>query len=240
MGTMADQPKRRWFRFKLSTVLILTAIAAWGMACRPWWIHRVDSGLASHFVDIPKGATVLRKVPLQGGSMMSGPHIFYKWELNEYQVNRQLRWPVLVLVTMIGWKVASAAVRSNPPLRLALVSSRAWRRACLGGIVVASIAAIVMESPGVSSMRVDQITFGTYCVAMIVATGGATAWAVLEMRERMWDGREAETSLVPLQALVGPDSDRDRGVGDGPGLVDSKGPVSATRSMDLDQRIGGR
>jgi hypothetical protein len=30
---MNAQPKRRWFRFRLSTVLILTAIAAWGMAC---------------------------------------------------------------------------------------------------------------------------------------------------------------------------------------------------------------
>jgi hypothetical protein len=38
---MDEKPKRRWFRFRLSTVLILTAITAWGMACRPWidWHH---------------------------------------------------------------------------------------------------------------------------------------------------------------------------------------------------------
>lgn len=34
---MDEQPKRRWFQIRLSTVLILTAIAAWGMACRPWF-----------------------------------------------------------------------------------------------------------------------------------------------------------------------------------------------------------
>jgi len=33
---MEEKPKRRWFRFRLSTVLILTAIAAWGMALQPW------------------------------------------------------------------------------------------------------------------------------------------------------------------------------------------------------------
>jgi hypothetical protein len=32
---MDEKPKRRWFRFRLSTVLILTAIVAWGMATWP-------------------------------------------------------------------------------------------------------------------------------------------------------------------------------------------------------------
>ncbi|MGD9647489.1 MAG: hypothetical protein AB7U73_17375 [Pirellulales bacterium] len=40
---MHEQPPRRWFRFKLSTVLILTAIAAWGMACRPWGQYKHDA-----------------------------------------------------------------------------------------------------------------------------------------------------------------------------------------------------
>lgn len=33
---MDVKPTRRWFRFRLSTVLILTAIVAWGMAAGPW------------------------------------------------------------------------------------------------------------------------------------------------------------------------------------------------------------
>jgi len=33
---MVEKPDRRWFRFRLLTVLILTAIAAWGMALRPY------------------------------------------------------------------------------------------------------------------------------------------------------------------------------------------------------------
>jgi hypothetical protein len=36
---MTEPTKRRWFRFHLSTVLILTAIAAWAMACRPYFVY---------------------------------------------------------------------------------------------------------------------------------------------------------------------------------------------------------
>ena len=35
MPVMADAPRRRWFRFRLSTILILTAIAAWIMTISP-------------------------------------------------------------------------------------------------------------------------------------------------------------------------------------------------------------
>jgi hypothetical protein len=37
---MDEKPKRRWFRFRLSTVLVLTAIVALGMAYQP----KLESG----------------------------------------------------------------------------------------------------------------------------------------------------------------------------------------------------
>ena len=39
---MDEKPKRRWFRFRLSTVLILTAIVAWYMASLPFYDPDAD------------------------------------------------------------------------------------------------------------------------------------------------------------------------------------------------------
>ena len=44
---MDEKPKRRWFRFRISTVLILTAILAWGMATRP----NIDYGSQNFAID---------------------------------------------------------------------------------------------------------------------------------------------------------------------------------------------
>jgi hypothetical protein len=52
---MDETPKRRWFRFRISTVLILTAIAAWGMAIRPGVNIQYDhyKGPAWAYVEYP-------------------------------------------------------------------------------------------------------------------------------------------------------------------------------------------
>jgi hypothetical protein len=43
MAGMHATSKRRWFRFRLSTVLILTALTAWAMATRPQFhLHHVN------------------------------------------------------------------------------------------------------------------------------------------------------------------------------------------------------
>jgi hypothetical protein len=51
MARMQEKPRRRWFQFKLSTVLILTAIAAWGMAIPPLVVTGY-SGTLTHLDEV--------------------------------------------------------------------------------------------------------------------------------------------------------------------------------------------
>ena len=81
---MDERPKRRWFRFRLSTVLILTAIAAWGMALRPLFVS-VKPGYKGHFVAVPAGPYFTAVVP-----------------------NPNLKWPALALAAFLAWKAAWA------------------------------------------------------------------------------------------------------------------------------------
>jgi hypothetical protein len=75
---MDDKPQRRWFRFRLSTVLILTAIVAWGMACRPYLVER-EFGYV---------LTVGNTIYTDGG----------------HELNTALKWPALVLIAFVAWK----------------------------------------------------------------------------------------------------------------------------------------
>ena len=85
---MADTPRFRWFQFKLSTILILTAIAAWGMGTKPW--------LISHSIPDPRNQTV----PLIGGSSVT-----YTWPDEEQRIlNPALQWPTLALASFLTWK----------------------------------------------------------------------------------------------------------------------------------------
>ena len=105
MVRMDEKPKHRlWYQFRLTTVLILTAILAWGMACRPflaredyprvetvfgdpnqpgWW---VAIGTGSDDPDAG-GALVLRFGPMPA-----------------------LAYPLLVLALFLAWKAACAVV----------------------------------------------------------------------------------------------------------------------------------
>lgn len=98
--TERRQAKRRWFRFRLSTVLILTAIAAWGMALqlpgieftrRPYPPPHVPSSVHFHVFVFAENGTCYR--------------VF--WHI-------QLRWallgPVAALTAFLAWKAAWAVV----------------------------------------------------------------------------------------------------------------------------------
>ncbi len=85
---MDEKPaKRRWFRFRLSTVLILTAILAWAtrrrrVACRPYVVFYEPTYV------VQVGNTLYS----DGGDMP----------------NRALKWPALTLTVFGLWKVAWA------------------------------------------------------------------------------------------------------------------------------------
>ncbi|MBX9790320.1 MAG: hypothetical protein K2Y37_15490 [Pirellulales bacterium] len=80
---MDEKPKRRWFRFRLSTLLILTAIAAWAMA-------------TPRFVPGPAKLSELWPIP-------TGRPV-------EQRLNHQLAWPAFALAAFLAWKGASTVV----------------------------------------------------------------------------------------------------------------------------------
>jgi hypothetical protein len=50
---MNEQPKRHWFRFRLSTVLILTALTAWGMSMPLFYSYQTPGGFSppqTHYI----------------------------------------------------------------------------------------------------------------------------------------------------------------------------------------------
>jgi hypothetical protein len=108
---MDAQPKRRWFRFQLSTVLILTAIAAWGMACRPY------VGLFYHH-DIADRSYSAGHIPNDLGdeghwvtSFMSSKATTGQHGLQLYVgPNPELAYPALALAAFLAWKAVGAVV----------------------------------------------------------------------------------------------------------------------------------
>jgi hypothetical protein len=99
---MDEKPKRRWFRFRLSTVLILTAIAAGGMATRPYLLT------SERFIR-------------QADTAMPGPSWFpvagsmgvTLWTVEVRSLNPRLLWPALALFAFLAWKAACAVVASR-------------------------------------------------------------------------------------------------------------------------------
>jgi hypothetical protein len=108
---MTQKPKRRWFRFRLSTVLILTAILAWAMACRPY-----RTTLWRQIV-LPNGVPE----PVGWNYSNSGPPGTTEYHIPELGLNPKLRWPALALLVFAEWKVAMtvAAVRERRRARSA-------------------------------------------------------------------------------------------------------------------------
>jgi len=91
---MNETPKKRWLRFRLSTVLILTAIVAWGMAVGPW--------------------TTLYSRVMWGPDMQSHPGtIIVDGEVRVvkgYEFNPAFGLAALALLAFLAWKVASPVV----------------------------------------------------------------------------------------------------------------------------------
>jgi len=113
---MSENP-RRWYQFKLSTILVLVAILAWGMSMRPWWISGVaawrsismeEYGRMFHQQVVAKSPPEwwnLRKpiecirTPLTGY-----PSVRPGYYAEEPGVNPQMLWPLLALAAFLTWK----------------------------------------------------------------------------------------------------------------------------------------
>lgn len=89
---MDEKPKRR-FQFKLSTVLILTAIAACAMACWPWWYE----------VELPPPE-------LSEESKAAGWRISIYAVQTTTEVNPRLAWPCFAFGIFCLWKGARDVV----------------------------------------------------------------------------------------------------------------------------------
>ncbi|MGE0536604.1 MAG: hypothetical protein AB7O68_16660 [Pirellulales bacterium] len=91
---MTEKAKRPWLRFRLSTVLILTAIVAWGMATRPYLV-------------LGPGAHIIWNPP---DTMAERESIWHRWgtPYANRKLNPALRWPALALAAFLAWKGASA------------------------------------------------------------------------------------------------------------------------------------
>jgi len=126
---MDEQPKRRWFRFRLSTVLILTAIVAWAMACRP----SVDWGYLENTVefdptkaadlyialdDDPKrpGDSVVDFDNVCFGFSLSGPS---GWNQRWISIApKSLVYPAISLAAFLAWKAAWAVIERRRARRI--------------------------------------------------------------------------------------------------------------------------
>jgi hypothetical protein len=107
---MDEKPKRRWFRFRLSTVLILTAIAAWAMAIRP----RVVATTRDYHVGDSNLPWLVRD------SFARHPGLRHV-VLTQESFNPQLLSPTLALVAFLAWKAARAVVERRRRVKLASV-----------------------------------------------------------------------------------------------------------------------
>lgn len=87
---MNEPSKRRWLRFRLSTVLILTAILAWGMATRPWYVD------ISRFSRVP--------------SQTTPTHAFGVYVDGQRGPKPKLLRPATALFAFLTWKTACAVV----------------------------------------------------------------------------------------------------------------------------------
>ena len=130
---MADPPKRRWFRFKLSTALILTAIVAWGMATRPYWITHRTSWTVPIRYNVGPEFKLTRDHKIKSKPSVDNYWHGYKVEFvhadgatayysgSRRSLNYRLAGPALALAAFLAWKAAWAVVerrRRNSATRL--------------------------------------------------------------------------------------------------------------------------
>ena len=116
---MDEQPKRRWFRFRLTTVLILTAIVAWGMSCFPraYWGHTLYRG-NSFDIYLSLQIDHLHLYGIQLESALSDDLFFlagidssdfgHEWWIGVSP--KRVAWPALALLCFLAWKAAWTVV----------------------------------------------------------------------------------------------------------------------------------
>jgi len=116
---MDEQPRitRRWYQFKLSTILLLVGILAWAMALRPWMTYDFQS--YSPVADNP-GAGIDFSWYAEGGAYRYEG--FYVWAWTIHRSPRSLdglhliagpnevAWPALALIAFLTWKLGWAVV----------------------------------------------------------------------------------------------------------------------------------
>ena len=113
---MAETPKRRWFRFRLSTVLVLTAIVAWGMATRPYVVSRTEVWTMLWRPDrtSPTGAVFVPKAGrLQHSHELVDGFRYYEYTcyaVERSELNLRFVLPALALFAFLAWKAARAVV----------------------------------------------------------------------------------------------------------------------------------
>ncbi|MGE4102045.1 MAG: hypothetical protein AB7E74_08765 [Pirellulales bacterium] len=124
---MADPPKRPWFCFRISTVLILTAIVAWAMAQSPrrtsgfvflsrstdpaakWEVEEVFKFPRSKEEFAPWHRWIRAKKRLVSEAMRSrGPNGKHYWIEHRIATNRLFLAPYFALAAFLAWKAAWA------------------------------------------------------------------------------------------------------------------------------------
>ena len=103
---MDEKPRRRWFRFRLSTVLILTAIVAGGMACRPFVVLRWDRVKYQDWVRAARSmgpAESKWRIGMGPGDTASKPYTY--WIVSAVP-NPRLAYVALVIVASLLLKLS--------------------------------------------------------------------------------------------------------------------------------------
>lgn len=106
LNGMVEQLKKRLFRFRLSTALILTAILAWMMACWPWLtVTRHAIFLAGSETEESSLTKLLLWRDMQGGGLITKE----TW----LELNTRVVYPWLPLTAFFVWKAAREVVESR-------------------------------------------------------------------------------------------------------------------------------
>ncbi|MGD9648055.1 MAG: hypothetical protein AB7U73_20245 [Pirellulales bacterium] len=108
----------RRFRFKLSTVLILTAIAAWAMALRPCFLI-MCSPMGWEFVNVDdRDAWAMQIIFGRGGPGLNLGFSEYWLEVRVGPSNA-IEYPALALAGFLSWKAVWALIERRRRLSAA-------------------------------------------------------------------------------------------------------------------------
>lgn len=100
-----NTPPRRWYQFRLSTILVLVGIAAWAMAMLPLWTSMEE--LQRQIDLLVANEKNLSTLGLNDANPYPKPERFdvgIRWRL-EKAANR-LQGPILALAVFLTWKFA--------------------------------------------------------------------------------------------------------------------------------------